>query len=226
MEFDAVILAGGRSSRLGGVPKSLLVADGVSLIHRAVAAASGAQRIAVVGPEIPGLPEGVLTCREDPPFAGPAAALAAGLSALAGTRTADPGQAPPLTLVLACDMPRAEAAVEALRRALAGMDAAARATEAAATEEAKGGPSGPVGAVAVSADGRRQHLLGFYGTAALQRSAANAARHGQLVNASVTSLLASLEVREVRVPSGSTDDVDTWDDATALGVTGRPDPAS
>ncbi len=211
-----MILAGGRSARLGGVHKAMLVSEGVSLLHRALAAAGGAQRIAVVAPPTPGLPDDVLICREDPPFAGPAAALAAGLSALAGARMADPGKAPGLTLVLACDMPRAASAVAALRRALAETEAA--------TGTAAG--SVPVGAVAVSADGRRQHLLGFYGTVALQHSAADAARRGQLVNASVTSLLASLEMREVRVPSGSTDDVDTWDDATALGVTGRPGPAS
>src|ERR1700712_1563552 len=36
----AVILAGGRSTRLGGVPKAALMADGVSLLARTVAAAA------------------------------------------------------------------------------------------------------------------------------------------------------------------------------------------
>ena len=75
--------------------------------------------------------------------------------------------------------------------------------------------------MALSADGRKQPLIGFYGTAALQRSAADAAHRGALKDASVFALLASLDVRAVRVPAGSTDDVDTWDDASALGVTGR-----
>jgi hypothetical protein len=77
------------------------------------------------------------------------------------------------------------------------------------------------GVLAVSADGRKQPLAGFYGTAALQRSVADAAGRGELANASVFALLASLELRGLRVPPGSTDDVDTWDDAAALGVSGR-----
>ena len=36
MEFDAVILAGGRSSRLGGVPKAGLVYDGATLLERSL----------------------------------------------------------------------------------------------------------------------------------------------------------------------------------------------
>jgi hypothetical protein len=76
------------------------------------------------------------------------------------------------------------------------------------------------GLMAVSADGRRQPLVGLYSTAALQRCVADARQRGALDNASIFSLLARLEVREVSVPRGSTDDVDTWDDASALGVTG------
>ena len=38
------------------------------------------------------------------------------------------------------------------------------------------------------------------------------------------SLLASLDVQLVTVPAGTTADVDTWDDAAALGVdAGQPD---
>ncbi|WP_043436145.1 NTP transferase domain-containing protein, partial [Arthrobacter sp. I3] len=78
MEFDAIILAGGRSSRLGGVPKSGLIYDGATLLERSLRAAGAARRTVVVGPDPGGLPGGVLTCREEPPFAGPAAAIAAG----------------------------------------------------------------------------------------------------------------------------------------------------
>lgn len=205
MEFDAVILAGGRSSRLGGAPKAELLYDGATLLDLAVQAARGARAIVVVGPDPGTLPAGVLNCREEPPFAGPAAAIAAGLSALEQDYAARRLEGPaPLTLVLACDMPRVDAAVHALTAAL---------------EEA--GPAGRDGVMAVSADGRKQPLTGFYGTGALQRSAAEAAHRGALKDASVFALLASLDVRAVRVPSGSTDDVDTWDDASALGVTGR-----
>ncbi|BCW65893.1 hypothetical protein NicSoilB4_06560 [Arthrobacter sp. NicSoilB4] len=205
MEFDAVILSGGRSSRLGGVPKPGLMHDGATLLERALQAARGAAAVAVVGPDPGTLPEGVLSCREDPPFAGPAAAIAAGLSALERHRGADSRHLPaaPFTLVLACDMPRAGAAVRTLLEA-AGQDASAD------------------GLMAVAADGRRQPLVGLYGTAALERSVTEAGQRGALDNASVFALLASLEVREVPVPEGSTDDVDTWDDASALGVTVPP----
>jgi molybdopterin-guanine dinucleotide biosynthesis protein A len=75
--------------------------------------------------------------------------------------------------------------------------------------------------MAVDQDGRRQPLVGFYSTAALQRSIQDLTSRGALINASVNALLASLDVQLVTVPAGSTDDVDTWDDAAALGVAGQ-----
>jgi choline kinase len=48
--FDAVILAGGRSSRLSGTPKALLRLEGKSLLLRTLEAVRRAQRVAVVGP--------------------------------------------------------------------------------------------------------------------------------------------------------------------------------
>ncbi|WP_346960611.1 NTP transferase domain-containing protein [uncultured Arthrobacter sp.] len=226
MEFDAVILAGGRSSRLGGVPKAGLMVDGATLLAWALRAAGDARRIVIVGPASGDLPPGVLGCREDPPFSGPAAAIAAGLSALAaqgsgtqGSGTQGSGmQGPnglpggtvadapaPLTLVLACDMPRVAGAVAAL------LDAAA--------EDPDGDPAGArSGLVAVSADGRTQPLVGLYDTAALQQAVADAARRNTLEGGSVFALLASLELRTIPVPPGSTDDVDTWDDASVLGA--------
>lgn len=201
MEFDAVILAGGRSSRLGGVPKARLAFDGASLLERSLLAARGARRTVVVGPVREELPAGVLYSREDPPFSGPAAALAAGLAALAAPEDGGPELShAPLTLVLACDMPLVAGAVAALL--------AAGPSNCAASD----------GAVAVSADGRTQPLVGLYGTSALQRVVDDAARRGALVGGSMFGLLASLELRSVPVPSGSTDDVDTWDDADALGI--------
>ena len=207
MEFDAIILAGGRSSRLDGVPKSGLIYDGATLLERSLSAAGAAARTVVVGPDPGNLPAGVLTCREEPPFAGPAAAIAAGLGALAADHAARPGAAAPapFTLVLACDMPRSAAAVRVLAESLA-----------VAPERDRG-----EGVMAVSEDGRKQPLAGFYGTAALQRCVTDAVHRGSLENASVFALLARLDVREVRVPRGSTNDVDTWDDASALGVSGR-----
>lgn len=245
MEFDAIILAGGRSSRLGGVPKAGLIYGGTTLLERSLHATGAAARTVVVGPDPGNLPDGVLSCREEPPYAGPAAAIAAGLGALAVSRAGRHGAVappPPFVLVLACDMPQSAAAVRVLFDALAGAPAmsppADQGTPGSGADSKGGarsgvdstdgdsidvhsnGGDGGDGVMAVSADGRKQPLLGIYSTAALQRCAADAARRGSLENASVFALLARLDVREVRVPSGSTDDVDTWDDASALGVSG------
>ena len=194
-EFDAVILAGGRSSRLGGVPKQSLIYDGATLLQRSLGASRDARVAVVVGPDPGALPEGVLWCREDPPFSGPASAIAAGLAILDETA----GPRAPFTLLLACDMPRVGPALGALRRSLGPGD----------------------GAMAVSPDGHRQPLAGFYSTSALRRSVQDLNSRGALMNGSVSAVLARLDVQLVTVPEGSTDDVDTWDDAAALGVAGR-----
>ena len=194
-EFDAVILAGGRSSRLGGVPKQALIYDGATLLQRTLAAAAGAQAVVVVGPDAGVLPAEVITSREEPPFASPASAIGAGLAALQETA----GPRPAFTLLLACDMPNVAQAVDVLRRAMGPGD----------------------GVMAVSADGHRQPLAGFYSTEALRRSVRDLISRGALMNGSVSALLARLDVQLVTVPAGSTDDVDTWDDAAALGVAGQ-----
>ena len=208
LAFDALILAGGRSSRLGGVPKQSLVFQGQTLLERSIAAAAGALHTVVVGD--PGLlagvvpltqplapttlPPNLLACREEPRFAGPAAAIAAGMDALA-----ESGGGAAYTLVLACDMPLASQAVAALQAAAALV-----------------GHSG--GVMARDEDGRAQPLLGFYGTAELKEACHRLAARNELVNGSVRALLASLDVQPVTVPAGSTSDVDTWDDAAALGI--------
>lgn len=195
LDFDALILAGGRSSRLGGVPKQGLLFHGATLLQQSLAAASGAFRTVVVGPDPGPLPAGVLSCREQPEFAGPAAAVAAGLNALAQA-----GSGRTYTLVLACDMPRVSAAVQALRKPLDEGDLDCD------------------GLMACGEDGRPQHLAGFYRTGVLKKAAEELASRGALINGSMRALLASLDLQLVTVPAGSTDDVDTWDDAAALGV--------
>jgi molybdopterin-guanine dinucleotide biosynthesis protein A len=197
--FDALILAGGRSSRLGGVPKQHLVFKGATLLERSLAAASGARRVVVVGPDPGPLPEGVLSCREQPEFAGPAAAIAAGLDMLATE-----GGGSDHTLVLACDMPLAGEVVRILSLALASVAERSGALLASADD---GSP-----------EGRIQPLAGFYSTSVLTKSVQELAAKGALINGSVRALLASLDVQLVMVPAAFTADVDTWDDAAALGV--------
>ena len=201
--FDAVVLAGGRSSRLGGQPKAGLILDGESLLQRAVAATSGCRAVVVVGERAAGT---IFAC-DDPPFGGPAAGLAAGMRALelggadrrdttcagggSGATTAE------LTLVLACDVPHAADAVDALL-----------------AHRSRIGKGALDGVVAVDPDGRRQPLLALYSTSALRTAVDRTDLHGL----SMRGLLAGLRLDDIEVPAGSTDDVDTWDDATRLGV--------
>lgn len=92
--FDAMILAGGRGERLGGVDKAALEFHGVSLLDRVVTAASGATRVICVGPE-GDISRPVRWTREHPPGGGPVAALTSGLELVEA----------PVVVVLAVDLP-------------------------------------------------------------------------------------------------------------------------
>ncbi|TDD57422.1 molybdenum cofactor guanylyltransferase [Kribbella antibiotica] len=94
MEFDAVVVAGGGSTRLGGVDKALVVLDGVTFLDRVLRAADHATTTVVVGPVRTTYRE-VEWAQEDPPGSGPVAGLAAGLAQ---------GNAP-IVVVLSCDLP-------------------------------------------------------------------------------------------------------------------------
>lgn len=196
VRYDAVLLAGGRASRLGGVDKTALVADGVALSDRALAAAEGAEQIVVVGlPDDRDAPSRAVRTREDPPFGGPVAALAAGIAALSTT----PSAVVPWTLVLACDLVQPErAAAELLRVAASRSD---------------GMPTD--GFVAVDDDGRRQPLLALYRSDAL-RDALRAA--GDPRDQSMRRLLAPLDLAPVVLPSAICADVDDPEDVARLVV--------
>ncbi|MGW5051780.1 molybdenum cofactor guanylyltransferase [Actinokineospora sp. NPDC004072] len=108
MTWAAIVLAGGRGSRLGGVDKPALVVGGMTLLDRVVAAVDGADPVVVVGPQRP-TARPVVWTRETEPGAGPVAALAAGLSAV----TAE------VVVLLAADLPAVDgAAVRAVREAV------------------------------------------------------------------------------------------------------------
>ncbi|MEX5271081.1 molybdenum cofactor guanylyltransferase [Kocuria sabuli] len=181
--FHAVVLAGGRSSRLGGRAKAGLRQDGRTLVELTVDAVRMAAGVVVVGPEDLLLPQGLLRTREDPPFSGPAAGIAAGLTAL---EVLDPAE---WTMTLACDMPGVARAVPLLL-------AAARAAPDAA------------GHISVTPDGRRQPLAALYRTEVLRDAYA-----GQdPTDRSVRSFVRHLPLRDVTVAEDATADVDTWDD--------------
>jgi len=200
MQFDALVLAGGRSSRLGGEPKAGLVFRGSSLLQITVSAVDQARTVVVVGSDLGAvLPRPVVVVRESPPFGGPAAAIAAGLRALAQRREASSEY----TLVFACDMPNAAVAVTALVDAATAAIASGRSTD---------------GLVALDESGRTQYLAGAYRTGPLAAAVAACTRRGGVDGLSVKMLVSRLTLATVVVPAGSTADVDTWDDAERFGI--------
>ncbi|MFB2596579.1 DUF6457 domain-containing protein [Herbiconiux sp. P17] len=223
MLFDAMVLAGGRSSRLGGTPKAGLRVRGNSLLAATVASAvsRGARRVVVVGAAdvseaaevVVDVAEAlVVLAREEPPFGGPAAGIAAGFAALAG---ASGGQEDSdFVLVLACDLPEVDGAVGALLAAAHEHARLDRVDAAGGTDAVAGAD----GIVAVDDEGRPQQLLAMYRTPAL---AATVDRHraaGDLDGLPVRRLVEGLNLEEVQVPRGSADDVDTWADAARHGI--------
>ena len=178
--YDAIVLAGGRSTRMGDVDKLQVVVDGSTLLTHALAAVADARRVVAVAPEgTAGLPADVVRVQEQPPFAGPAAAMGAGLAAL-GDDVAEH------VVVVAADVPRVGDVVDAL---LAGLAA----------------HPGRDGVVAVGVDGRRQPLL----SAHRSRSLASAlAAHGPLAHQSATRVTNGLDLLEIDL-AHVVDDVDT-----------------
>jgi molybdopterin-guanine dinucleotide biosynthesis protein A len=105
--YDAIVLAGGRARRLGGVAKPQLVVDGRTLLDAVVAAVAGAVRVVIVGPEQP-VSRPATWRHEEPPGGGPVAAVAAGL----------PATSAEVVVLLASDLPGIAPAVPRLLTAL------------------------------------------------------------------------------------------------------------
>ncbi|MTB87831.1 NTP transferase domain-containing protein [Aeromicrobium sp. zg-629] len=106
--FHAIVLAGGRARRLGGRDKLMVRVGGRTLLEGVVATLPHARSVAIVGARRDlELDREVLWVREEPPFAGPLHAVAAGLAAL---RTQDDDE----VLILAGDLLRPDLVVTAL----------------------------------------------------------------------------------------------------------------
>jgi molybdopterin-guanine dinucleotide biosynthesis protein A len=146
--YDAIVLAGGRGRRFGGVDKAELGVGGRSLLERVLTALAEAGRVVVVGPARR-LPAGVLATSERPPGGGPVAALAAGLELVEA----------PLVAVLACDLPFVT--VHTLGTLVAALQAAADVAD---------------GAQLVDESGRSQPLAAVYRTSRLRAALASVAR--------------------------------------------------
>lgn len=185
--MDAVVLAGGRASRMRGVDKTAILLDGRTLLDHALAAVAAAGHVVVVGPQRT-VARPVSWAREEPAGSGPLAALAAGLSRLARISTVDG-----LVAVLAADQPGVTAATVARLRA-------------AVSEVDDGGVDGAV----LVADGRRQWLTGVWRTGVLR-----AAMPERVAGAPLRALFGGLDVAEVPAVGREGRDVDTPEDLAA-----------
>ncbi len=185
--FAAVLLAGGRGSRLGGVDKPTVTVHGRTLLDLAVAAVAGASQLVVVGPpRVVG--RSVIIARENPPGGGPAAALSAGVAALAAAAPMPPDA---LVVVCATDLPGLR--VGTVERLLDAMDTV---TPAA---------FGPVGAVLQDSGGREQLLIGVWRAGEL---AAACGSRPDWSGVSLRTLLAPLVRLAVRAAGDEALDVD------------------
>ncbi len=111
--FDAIVLAGAGSRRLGGADKAAVEIGGCTLLDIVVAAAGDAQRVVVAGPRR-AVSRDVIWVQEQPPGGGPVAGIAAALPSITAT----------WCLVLATDLPRVGAAVPMLLTTAAHADVA------------------------------------------------------------------------------------------------------
>lgn len=116
---DVIIVAGGRGSRMGGIDKATVKVDGRRLIDiqlDALTSLPEINEIVVVSTRGLELRPGITLAQEDPPFAGPLAAVVAGVKSV---RT--PAQR---TLLLSVDAPQAPDMLPLLQDALGDNDAA------------------------------------------------------------------------------------------------------
>jgi molybdopterin-guanine dinucleotide biosynthesis protein A len=186
--YDAIVLAGGRGQRLGGLDKAELEVGSRRLLDRALEAVRGADRVVVVGPARV-LPSGVTSISEHPPGGGPVAAIAAAMPCLRSS----------LVVVLACDMPLVTAATVE-RLVAASAPAGPREIAAGASTD---------GTLLVDGAGRRQYLAAIYRVAALTRALSEL---GSPEGQAMRRVVHRLTVAEVATDPEVTLDCDTWDD--------------
>ncbi len=214
--FDAIVLAGGRASRLGGTPKPGLLLDERPLLAHALDAVRDAEATAVVGPDDLEVPPGVRLTREDPPFGGPVAGIDAGLSAL------DREGAPDVVVLLAVDVPGAAAAIPTLATTLSTVwtphlgpatPPAPRCAPAVSAQD----DGERADAACLFRDDHRQTLVAAVRRASLLSALETLRREaGSVRDQSVRRLLAGLRVVDVPDDDGVSLDVDTWDDLARL----------
>lgn len=235
----AVILAGGRGSRLGGVRKADLVVGGRRLLDVVLDACAGCAPVVVVGEADLVVPPGVLRTREDPPFSGPASGLAAGLAA-ARTAAEGSGTMPGWVLCLGCDQPGAPGVVPALIEAAVTappeVDAISARASTVPAEPIDLSPHVTAPAAVIPAPFELREMMCEEGTEPPEVSSGGGgggaqiewmlsiirrdalarvvADHGPTgpVDCSMRRLLGPLRWACTPVAAGTTGDIDTWDD--------------
>ena len=193
---DAIVVAGGRGSRLGGVDKPALRVGDFSLLDRALGAVRAARRVSVVRQvDDVAVDTRITRTVEQPPLSGPAAAIAAGLADLEWTPgRGSRGSTPRFVAILAADLPRVGEAFASLRRHAI--------------------PHKADGLIAVDPEGRDQPLLAIYRTATLQAAVAAHPTDGL----GVGRLIANLRLTRVPLEAVLCADVDDEADARAAGI--------
>ncbi|WP_436849406.1 NTP transferase domain-containing protein [Streptomyces massasporeus] len=184
--YDAVVLAGGASRRLGGTDKPGVRVGGRALLDRVLAACGGARSTVVVAAPRP-TARPVTWAREDPPGGGPLAALEAGLRHTTAEHV----------VVLSADLPFLQEPT--VGRLLGALRA-----------------SGRDGVLLTDPGGRDQPLVAAYRAPRLREELALlAGAHGALAGLPLRRLTAELDLTRISDPVASFD-CDTWDDiATA-----------
>ena len=220
LTIDLIVLAGGRGSRLGGALKPAVEVAGRTLLSRVLDARPVARHAVIVGPPAarPAADDqpsdALIWALEDPPFGGPVAGIAAGLTALASNVDEPAGW----LLVLACDLPWGADAARLLAAAASALETANETANAPTVD----------GVHLVDSTGRAQWLAAMYRAPALH---AAVARLGDRVDgASMRQLLAGLHLDGLRDESEVGTDVDTWQDVESstarLNGAIQPDPRS
>lgn len=112
--LDVIIVAGGRGKRMGGIDKAAVSVNGerlIDLLLDEVSVLDALQQVVVVSSRDISIRPGVKITAEDPPFAGPVAAILAGVEELRP-------EAAERTAILAVDAPESANLIPDLTEAL------------------------------------------------------------------------------------------------------------
>lgn len=219
---SAILLAGGRGSRLGGVEKSLLRSDGQPQIQRWLQALeSRGIGTVVVGPaSLRGvIGAAVPLVQEQPAYSGPAAGVLSGAgelrrSGLAPGPDVDPADLPGWTLLLAVDLTEPTALLDWLLHQLPPLPPLPQ------VPDDDPGPES-VAVLPCDATGRRQYLSAAVPTGWLLRRVEQltpAQAENQPLRWLLHGLQEAARLRQPVIPDGLCTDVDTLADAHRLGI--------